>query len=339
MTLSPNGRIVAAARATVGIKEIPGMLHNPKIIEMAKAVGHGWVKDDETPWCASYVGWVLLTCGIKGTGKLNARSYLDWGEVVEIADAKPGDVCILTRGDPNSWTGHVFFVTKIDNKRIYGIGGNQSNAVTEASYLRNSKVLGVRRAPGGLKAGPIASKPLAELGGYNERALVMLYQSKLKEKGYPLGEVDGLFGKLTRDAVMAYQADNGLTVTGAIDGTTADLLLNGNSKRLLPDDRAQITADELEARGSDTIREANGGKTTSIVTLIGSVFSYLFAAKDDIASVVATAEGTAAKAGDLAPYAIPLFLGAVALVLLLRHFSRIKEARVDDARTGKNIGR
>jgi len=45
-------------------------------------------------------------------------------------------------------------------------------------------------------------------------------QSSLQEMGYYTGEVDGLLGPLTQDALNGYQADNDLTVTGAIDEPT-----------------------------------------------------------------------------------------------------------------------
>ena len=45
-------------------------------------------------------------------------------------------------------------------------------------------------------------------------------QSSLQEMGYYTGEVDGLLGPLTREALNGYQADNDLTVTGAIDEPT-----------------------------------------------------------------------------------------------------------------------
>jgi hypothetical protein len=45
-------------------------------------------------------------------------------------------------------------------------------------------------------------------------------QAILKEAGYYEGEVDGLLGPLTRQALTAYQADNGLYTTAAIDEPT-----------------------------------------------------------------------------------------------------------------------
>jgi len=49
-------------------------------------------------------------------------------------------------------------------------------------------------------------------------------QGVLQQMGYYTGEVDGLLGPLTREALTAYQSDNGLTTTAAIDEPTLDSL-------------------------------------------------------------------------------------------------------------------
>jgi hypothetical protein len=49
-------------------------------------------------------------------------------------------------------------------------------------------------------------------------------QALLQHMGYYTGEVDGLLGPLTREALSAYQADNGLTATAVIDQPTLDSL-------------------------------------------------------------------------------------------------------------------
>jgi len=49
-------------------------------------------------------------------------------------------------------------------------------------------------------------------------------QASLQEMGYYTGEVDGLLGPLTRQALTAYQEDNGLYTTAAIDEPTLDSL-------------------------------------------------------------------------------------------------------------------
>ena len=49
-------------------------------------------------------------------------------------------------------------------------------------------------------------------------------QAVLQDMGYYRGEVDGLLGPLTRDALTQYQADQGLYQTAAIDQPTLDSL-------------------------------------------------------------------------------------------------------------------
>ena len=49
-------------------------------------------------------------------------------------------------------------------------------------------------------------------------------QAALQEMGYYQGEVDGLLGPLTREALIGYQTDNGLYTTAAIDQPTLESL-------------------------------------------------------------------------------------------------------------------
>ena len=118
---------------------------NPVVIGYFKDAGHPEVSTDATAWCAAFVGAMLARSGVKPTGKLNARSYLDWGAPVERKDAKPGDVVIFKRGN-SSWQGHVAFFVKDKSALIEVLGGNQSNAVNVKGY-QASKLLGIRRAP------------------------------------------------------------------------------------------------------------------------------------------------------------------------------------------------
>ena len=118
---------------------------NPKVVAYFADSGNAGVKNDETAWCAAFVGAMLKRAGLKGTGKLNARSYLDWGVPVDRKDAKPGDVVVFKRGN-STWQGHVAFFVKDKGALIDVLGGNQSNAVNVKGY-QASQILGIRRAP------------------------------------------------------------------------------------------------------------------------------------------------------------------------------------------------
>jgi len=132
-----------------GLKEIRGAAHNPQIVQWFADVGHSWVQDDETAWCAAFVGAMLVAVGLPSTKKLNARSYMTWGYEVDLEDAEPGDVVVLWREDPSSWKGHVALIDSLSGDKVKLLGGNQRDAVSIAAHPV-SKVLSVRR---------MASKP------------------------------------------------------------------------------------------------------------------------------------------------------------------------------------
>lgn len=123
----------------LGLKEIPGPKDNPKIVGMFAKVGHSWVKDDETAWCAAFVGSHLEGTGYRSTRSLMARSYLKFGKKTL---PKRGAIMVIPRGRSDVY-GHVAFVLGVENGRVYYLGGNQSNSVSIASSPAD-KVLGYR---------------------------------------------------------------------------------------------------------------------------------------------------------------------------------------------------
>jgi uncharacterized protein (TIGR02594 family) len=109
---------------------------------IARSTGQN-INPATTAWCAAFVDAVL---GGKGTGKLNARSYLSWG--VPVTEPKVGDVVVLQRSDggKNDWQGHVgFYMGETPDGKIKVLGGNQGDSVSEDDFDPN-KVLGFRRA-------------------------------------------------------------------------------------------------------------------------------------------------------------------------------------------------
>jgi uncharacterized protein (TIGR02594 family) len=117
---------------------VPGQGSNPRIDEYLKTVG--MAPDDEISWCSAFVNWCIEQAELKGTGKANARSWLDWGEPCE---PQRGAVCVLWREDPKGWKGHVGFYMKHDAKKVQLLGGNQGNSVCNATYPIE-RVLGYR---------------------------------------------------------------------------------------------------------------------------------------------------------------------------------------------------
>ena len=102
------------------------------------------VNPDNTAWCAAFVGAVLAEAGMKGTGQLNAKSYLQWG--VKTETPKIGDVVVLWRGSREDWRGHVGFFNGFDpDGNILILGGNQDDKVSVESF-HPSRILAYRTA-------------------------------------------------------------------------------------------------------------------------------------------------------------------------------------------------
>lgn len=115
------------AASMLGVSEIPGSRHNPKVVEMLQSANPK-VNDDETPWCAGFVNWVLEGAGLKGTDNLMARSYERWG--VAQKGFVAGAVVTRWRGSKASGFGHVgFAVAKKPGFTAY-LGGNQGDRVS-----------------------------------------------------------------------------------------------------------------------------------------------------------------------------------------------------------------
>lgn len=67
----------------------------------------------------------------------------------------------------------------------------------------------------------------APIYGYNDLEpgqVIASVQEELQRRGYYRGEVDGEYGPMTRRALLAYQQDSGLPVTGEIDEGTLESL-------------------------------------------------------------------------------------------------------------------
>ena len=62
--------------------------------------------------------------------------------------------------------------------------------------------------------------PIYGYNGFSPDQVTVSVQEQLAAAGYYDGPIDGVLGPMTREAIAAYQADNGLAVTSAIDEPT-----------------------------------------------------------------------------------------------------------------------
>ncbi len=112
------------AEALLGTREERGAVENPKIIEMLRLAGHGWVKDDETPWSAAFVGACLTLSGYANSGRTFALSFLDFG--LPLDKPRRGCIAVFSRGGRDSGFGHAGFYEREQGDTIFVHGGNQT---------------------------------------------------------------------------------------------------------------------------------------------------------------------------------------------------------------------
>jgi uncharacterized protein (TIGR02594 family) len=303
------------ARSYLGTKEIKGSADNPKIMEMYRTVGHDWVEHDEVAWCAAFVGHCLEKAGFASTRKLNARSYLTWGEkVAGLEQAREGDVVIFTRGASVA-QGHVAFFLKAVGSQIEVLGGNQSDGVTIARYAK-SRLLGIRR--------PLRSDA-------TQRPEMKVVQQQLKDLGYfEVGIGDGRYGPRTRAAVLAFRADNGLGLSPDVDPILVEALQRAKP-RAVSRERAEGKPD-----GSRIVKAADAQIATGIVGVAGAAASVVVPAVETAERAKAVTERTVGLL-NLSDWLLPVlpWAGAVIFLIVILLAWKAKAARIEDYRTGK----
>ena len=115
------------AKKYFGTSEVKGAKHNPLILKWWASIRAPFT-DDETPWCAAFVGGVLEEAGLRSTRSAAARSYEKWGRETY---ACLGAIAVLWRGSYDSGKGHVGFVVGRDSYgNVMILGGNQDNRVS-----------------------------------------------------------------------------------------------------------------------------------------------------------------------------------------------------------------
>ena len=108
----------------LGLQEIPGKDHNPKILHWIRSLG-GWFTDDETSWCGTFVAHCIRTAGYDVPKHwYRAKAWSAFGQPCSL---QTGAIAVFGR----KGGGHVGFVVgqSEDGSSIYILGGNQRNEV------------------------------------------------------------------------------------------------------------------------------------------------------------------------------------------------------------------
>jgi uncharacterized protein (TIGR02594 family) len=141
------------AKAELGVHEdaLPGQ-HTLRILEYHKTTTLK-ATTDETPWCSSFVNWVMIRAGHKGTNSAAARSWLEWG--TKLTTPREGAITVLKKkvAGADSATGsnsgfHVAFYVSESSTHVRLLGGNQSDQVKYSNFALSAYDIKAMRWPG-----------------------------------------------------------------------------------------------------------------------------------------------------------------------------------------------
>jgi len=120
---------VKIALKEVGIYEIKGDLHHPRVLEYHKTTA-GRYGTDEVPWCGSFVNWVMLKAKYQTVAyPERAKAWLEFGRPV--GEPVLGAIAIKSR----KGGGHVNIVVGMNYVgQLWCVGGNQNDEVNLSLY-------------------------------------------------------------------------------------------------------------------------------------------------------------------------------------------------------------
>jgi hypothetical protein len=192
--------------------------------------------------------------------------------------------------------------------RVFGLGWERRCLAVQADCLR-------------MVGSPAASIFTgAELHAGMTGEAVTRLQTRLRDLGYPVGEVDGFYGEQLRRAVILFQDDNELEgQPGAWPSSYEPYL--AKASHMLPK-RRDVTRGDLEAKGDKSISRLNGLQRLMGWIFGGSVVAGVMDGSSVLDSVQGAREALEPLEGLLAWSSghawIAVALAAVALITLFR---------------------
>lgn len=212
-----------------------------------------------------------------------------------------------------------------------GAGYKQNNYDVR---MRNADGVWARRLVNGFEAKP-------------GKTITLVYQSKLKELGYPIGKIDGDWGNLSTGATSAFQRKEGLKITGhPNDETTEHLDAASPDQAMEPStERQSTTVDDLRAAGSQTIATADKGSLVSKIlvgagAVGGAQQTGVLDQAQDMVGHAQTAKAVIDSVKDLASGLAPYWWVGVIVVgfIMWRLYGDVIKRRLADHQSGVHLG-
>ena len=224
-------KVINIAKKYVGVCEDPP--NSNKVVFNTKFYGRE-VSGANYPWCCAFIWCVFNEAGIDIKRTASCVMLGDWFKQegkYHKDNPQVGDIVFFKFPGSSRWTNHVGLVIEVNGNTLTTIEGNtssdnkgsQNNGGMVAIRTRkiNSSVVGFGRVSDD-KNNSAKNMPTLRLG--SRGASVKTLQSILNEHGAHL-TVDGIFGNLTKLAVISFQGLNDLQKDGIVGRKTWEKLL------------------------------------------------------------------------------------------------------------------
>ena len=226
-----NEKVIEIAKKYVGVTEYPQNSNN--VIFNTKFYGRE-VSGANYPWCCAFIWYIHNEAGVdikKTASCVELGTWFKNNGKFKTSAPKVGDIVFFKFSGSSRWTNHVGIVVEVGNGYIKTIEGNtspdekgsQSNGgmVAERKRKLNSTIVGFGYFEP-IENTPSTIYPTIKIG--SRGASVKTLQTLLNSNGANL-TVDGIFGQLTKIAVLSFQGEKGLTKDGIVGKLTWAKLL------------------------------------------------------------------------------------------------------------------
>lgn len=226
-----NEKVIEIAKKYVGVTEYPPNSNN--VVFNTKFYGRE-VSGVNYPWCCAFIWYIHNEAGVDIKKTASCAELGAWFKnngKFKTSAPKVGDIVFFKFSGSSRWTNHVGIVVEVGNGYIKTIEGNtssdekgsQSNGgmVAERKRKLNSTIVGFGYFEP-IENTPSTIYPTIKIG--SRGASVKTLQTLLNSNGANL-TVDGIFGQLTKIAVLSFQGEKGLTKDGIVGKLTWAKLL------------------------------------------------------------------------------------------------------------------
>ena len=224
-------KVINIAKKYVGVCEDPP--NSNKVVFNTKFYGRE-VSGANYPWCCAFIWCIFNEAGINIKRTASCMMLGDWFKQegkYHKDNPQVGDIVFFKFSGSSRWTNHVGLVIEVNGNTLTTIEGNtssdnkgsQNNGGMVAIRTRkiNSSVVGFGRVSDDKN---ISAKDMPTLRIGSRGSFVMVLQCILNEHGSNL-TVDGVFGTLTKLAVISFQGLNDLQKDGIVGIKTWEKLL------------------------------------------------------------------------------------------------------------------